>query len=302
MCHKCGQAGHVAMQCTQSISTLYRDLTYRCPFCRALGGIAIGHEWDVCKDCKVIRMGSPSDNCCGICEHPEHLTPQCPSIQGPEGVILLDKMKTELLHNGWTLDTAPASTSAAVQVTAQLATPSPVQPVRSWREVTTSPSVSSTGSTVSLPGSSDQETRVALVNDQVYGVMREVIREEIGTVNKRLDSLAKGQDSLSKALEMQGGNIESLTEMLDDFGTRLAGVESSGSATNQRLARMRAKYQQLQNARQPAPADQASELSQDDLYQDAPTYDPYYPSDYTDSMTGTQQNPGLESPQSSRLQ
>jgi len=132
--------------------------------------------------------------------------------------------------------------------------------------------------------------------------MREVIREEIGTVNKRLDSLAKGQDSLGKALEMQGGNIESLTEMLDDFGTRLAGVESSGSATNQRLARMRAKYQQLQNTRQPAPADQASELSQDDLYQDAPTYDPYYPSDYTDSMTGTQQNPGLESPQSSLLQ
>jgi chromosome segregation ATPase len=131
--------------------------------------------------------------------------------------------------------------------------------------------------------------------------MREVIREEIGTVNKRLDSLARGQDSLSKALEMQGGNIESLTEMLDDFGTRLADVEESGTATNQRLAKMRAKYQRLVVSRQSVPADQASEHSQDDHYQDAQAYDPSHPSDYQEVSTGTQQSTGLESPQSSML-
>ena len=302
MCNKCGQAGHVAAQCTQGIATPYRDLTYRCPFCRALGGIAIGHEWDVCKDCKLIRMGTPTDDCCGICGHPEHLTPQCPSIQGPEGVILLDKMQSELLANGWTLNAASTLAPAAVNVTAQPATPSPSQPSRQWREVASSPSVSSTGSTVSLSVPSEQETRIAIVNDQIYGAMREVIRDELATVNKRLDSVTKSQDALSKAVEMQGGNIESMTEMLDDFGTRLADVEESGTATNQRLAKMRAKYQRFQVSRQSVPADQASEHSQDDHYQDAQAYDPSQPSDYQEVSMGTQQSTGLESPQSSMLQ
>jgi hypothetical protein len=300
MCHKCGQAGHVAAQCTQGIATLYRDLTYRCPFCRALGGIAIGHEWDVCKDCKLIRMGTPTDDGCGICGHPEHLTPQCPSIQGPEGVILLDKMQTELLDNGWTLNAASTLAPAAVNVTAQPTTPSPSQS-RQERVAASSPSISSTGSTVSLPISNEQETRMAIVNDRVYGVMRGVIREELETVNKRLDSVVKSQDALSKAVEMQGGNIESMTEMLDDFGTRLGNVEVSGTATNQRLARMRAKYQHFQASRQSVPVDQASEHSQDDHFQDAQAYDPSHPSDYTEGRTGTQQSTGLESPRSSMI-
>jgi chromosome segregation ATPase len=129
--------------------------------------------------------------------------------------------------------------------------------------------------------------------------MRDVIRAELVTVTTQLDSLAKGQDKLSKVVEMQGGNIESLTEMLDEFGSRLAEVESLGSATNQRLARMRARYQQIQTTRPPAPGDQASELSQDDFQdasQEAQTYDPSYPSDYTENRTGAQQHTGLESP------
>ena len=141
---------------------------------------------------------------------------------------------------------------------------------------------------------------MALANDQVYGAMREVIRDELATVNKRLDSVTKSQDALSRAVEMQGGNIESMTEMLDEFQTRLADVEVSGTATNQRLARMRAKYQHLQASRQSVPMDQASEHSQDDHYQDAP-YDPSHPSDYPEGSMGTQQSTGLESPRSSVL-
>jgi hypothetical protein len=131
--------------------------------------------------------------------------------------------------------------------------------------------------------------------------MREVIRDELATVNKRLDSVTKSQDALSKAVEMQGGNIASMTEILDDFGTRLADVEESGTATNQRLAKMRAKYQRFQVSRQSVLADQASEHSQDDHYQDAQAYDPSQPSDYQEVSRGTQQSTGLESPQSSML-
>jgi len=130
--------------------------------------------------------------------------------------------------------------------------------------------------------------------------MREVIRDELATVNKRLDSVTKSQDALGKAVEMQGGNIASMTEMLDDFGTRLADVEESGTATNQRLAKMRAKYQRFQVSRQSVPADQASEHSQDDHFQDA-QYDPSQPSDYQEVSMGTQQNTGLESPPSAML-
>jgi hypothetical protein len=213
-------------------------------------------------------------------------------------------MRKELIQEGWILEAASApqatSSSAPIAPAMSIVTParSAVQPSR--REVIVSPSASSTGSTVSLQVSSEQEHRMALANDQVYGAMREVIRDKLVTVNRHLDSLTKGQGSLSKALEMQGGNIESLTEMLDEFGSRLADVESLGSATNQRLARMRATYQKFQATRQPAPVDQASELSQGDLYQDASqdaqAYDPSNPSDYTENRTGTQQNTGLESP------
>jgi hypothetical protein len=291
MCHKCGQAGHVAAQCTQGIATPYRDLTYRCPFCRALGGIAIGHEWDVCKDCKLIRMGTPTDDCCGICGHPEHLTPQCPSIQGPEGVILLDKMQSELLENGWTLNAASTLAPAAVNVTAQPASPSPaIQPSSQsttptrhnpWTTCSLSSSISSTGSTVSLPG---QEDRVALANAEVMEVVRQALRSELVPVNQRLAQL-------SEAVEMQGGNIASLTDMVDDIGDRLKNVEAKESATQQRLARMREEFQQRQKARQTA--DQRSELSQEDYQDAAEAYDPFHP---TDGPASVPQRPGLESP------
>ena len=286
MCHKCGKAGHLVLECPQNIFTPWKELTYRCPFCRSLGGIAAGHEWDICKDCRVIRMGKPDDNCCGICDHPGHLTPQCPAIQGPEGTILLSKMQGELLQNGWALDTSSGPTPAVINTTVQPATPSPTQPSRQWREVATNSSASSTGSTVSLPGSSDQEGQIAIANSQVYGMVREAMRHELVPIRNHLGSL-------SKAVETQGGNIESMTEMIDEFGSRLANVESAGAATNQKLARMRAKFQQAPPTRQAVAMDQLSEHSLDDNFQDANTYDPNFPTDY---QADEPSPPGLKSP------
>ena len=66
-----------------------------------------------------------------------------------------------------------------------------------------------------------------------------------------------GIKQINAALEMQGGNIESLTEMLDTQGLNLARLESQALTTRQRLQRM------MQSRSQPAP----SQLSADD-YQD----------------------------------
>ena len=299
MCHKCGKAGHLFHECTQDIRTPYKDITYRCPFCRKLGGIALGHEWDICKDCGPILMGRPDSNCCGICGHPEHSTPQCPSIRGPQGVILLEKMSSELVQNGWALDTSSNTVSAAIDTAVQPATPSPTQPPRHpWRTTGPSPSVSSTESTVSLPltGSGDQ-VAVANANAEVYELVRNAMRGELVPIQTQLGKL-------SSAVEKQGGNIDGLAEMLEEFGTRLETVEATGEAINQRIARMRAKFQHQQqlrsNARPVTATDQMSEHSQEDNFQDATLslqdtemYDPTIPSDFTD---GAPMQPGLESP------
>ena len=128
---------------------------------------------------------------------------------------------------------------------------------------------------------------MALANAEVMEVVRQALRSELVPVNQRLVQL-------SEAVEMQGGNIASLTDMVDDIGDRLKNVEAKESATQQRLARMREEFQQRQRARQTA--DQRSELSQED-YQDAQdaaeAYDPLHP---TDGPASVPQRPGLESP------
>ena len=289
LCNRCGKTGHVASDCPQSITTSWKDLTYRCPFCRALGGVAVGHEWDVCKDCRLIRMGSPTDNCCGICDHPEHLTPQCPSIQGPAGVILLQKMQNDLVHNGWAFEAITTPSAAAIDTAVQLATPSPSQTSRHLSRVPIpSSSASSTESTVSLATTTDQEGRMAVLNSQVYDMVSEAMRRELAPVQTQLNTI-------SRAVEMQGGNIASLTEMLDDFGTRLAGVEAKEAATGQRLAKMRLRIQS--RSRPAISVDQMSEHSQED-FQDANAYDPAFPSD---DLNGAPLPPGLESPVLARL-
>ena len=135
---------------------------------------------------------------------------------------------------------------------------------------------------------------MAVVNSQVYDLVRDAMRGELAPIQNQLTTI-------SRAVEMQGGNIASPTEMLDDFGTRLEGVEAKEVATNQRLARMRLKLQQKQSAylamessRPAIPVDQMSEHSQED-YHDANTYDPAFPSD---DLDGEPLPPGLESPAS----
>jgi chromosome segregation ATPase len=117
-------------------------------------------------------------------------------------------------------------------------------------------------------------------------VVRQALRSELEPVHQRLGKL-------SDALEMQGGNIASLTDMVDDIGNRLKDVETREAATQQRLARMRDEFQQRQRAR--LAADLRSEFSQDDYQdaQDAETYDPQHP---TDGPAGALQQPGLKSP------
>jgi peptidoglycan hydrolase CwlO-like protein len=125
---------------------------------------------------------------------------------------------------------------------------------------------------------------VALANAEVMEVVRQALRSELVPVNQRLAQL-------SEAVEMQGGNIASLTDMVDDIGDRLKNVEAKESATQQRLARMREEFQQRQRARQAA--DQRSELSQEDYQDAAEAYDPFHP---TDGPAREPQRPGLESP------
>jgi septation ring formation regulator EzrA len=125
---------------------------------------------------------------------------------------------------------------------------------------------------------------VALANAEVMEVVRQALRSELVPVNQRLAQL-------SEAVEMQGGNIASLTDMVDDIGNRLKDVETREAATQQRLARMREEFQQRQKARQTA--DQRSELSQEDYQDAAEAYDPFHP---TDGPASVLQRPGLESP------
>ena len=134
---------------------------------------------------------------------------------------------------------------------------------------------------------------MAVVNSQVYDLVRDAMRGELAPIQSQLTTI-------SRAAEMQGGNIASLTEMLDDFGTRLEGVEAKEAATNQRLARMRLRLQQRQGtppapteSTRSAPADQMSEHSQEDNFQDADAYDPAFPSDALDKGPLAT---GLESP------
>ena len=296
-CHRCGKPGHLVSSCTQDIFTPWREITFRCVCCRELGGVALGHEWDMCsKKRSKIQMGKPDAENCGICGHSEHTSPQCPSIQeAPHGTILLPKMRNELMQEGWILADAAASQTttssfpmapassevtpdmSAVQPSSQSSTPARHNP---WTTGSLSSSVSSTGSTVSLPG---REDRVALANAEVMEVVRQALRSELEPINQRLGKL-------SDAVEMQGGNIASLTDMVDDIGERLRNVEAKESATQQRLARMREEFQQRQRVRQTA--DLRSELSQED-FQDAEAYDPMQP---TDGPAAAPQRPGLESP------
>ena len=128
---------------------------------------------------------------------------------------------------------AVAPVTSAAQPSSQSSTPIRQNP---WTTGSLSSSVSSTGSTVSLPG---REDRVALANAEVMEVVRQALRSELEPINQRLGKL-------SDAVEMQGSNIASLTDMVDDIGERLRNVEAKESATQQRLARMREEFQQRQ--------------------------------------------------------
>ena len=307
-CNKCGQPGHIARDCVQSSTTPRNELTYRCPLCGELAGPVKGHEWDACNKYKTIRMGAPTDTACGICGHPEHSTPQCPSLFDTRlgEVMLSPKMRVSLVNAGWSLGmdsqsspplSSPStalntSASAAVDTIVHPATPSPTQPSRHPWRAAASPSISSTDSTVSLTTTTDQESMMAVANAKVYDLVRDAMRGELAPIQTQLGTI-------SRAVENQGTNIESLTEMLDDFGTRLEGVEAKEAATNQRIARMRARLQQRQSAlpavesSSTVPVDQMSEHSQEDNYQDANPYNPAFPSDDWDAEPFP---PGLESP------
>jgi hypothetical protein len=297
-CHRCGKPGHLMSSCPQDIFTQWREITFRCVCCRELGGVALGHEWDMCSRKRPkIHMGKPDAENCGICGHSEHTSPQCPSIQDDvHGTILLPKMRNELLREGWLLEAVSGSqtTSSAAPITPAMSAVTSVRPATQpssqsstpvrhnpWAMGSPSPSSSTTGSTVSLPG---QEDRVALANAEVMDVVRQALRSELEPVNQRLGKL-------SEALEMQGDNIASLTDMVDDIGDRLKKVEAKESATQQRLAKMREEFQQRQRTRQTAEV--RSEVSQEDYQDAAEAYDPMHP---TDGPASTLQRPGLESP------
>ena len=109
--------------------------------------------------------------------------------------------------------------------------------------------------------SSTPGTALATVTEINAHVMSEIRSSMAAAISDQLTSqllpIHAGIKQINAALEMQGGNIDSLTEMLDTQGLNLARLESQALTTRQRLQRM------MQARSQPAP----SQLSADE-YQD----------------------------------
>ena len=300
-CNKCGKPGHIGKECPQSPATPFNEITYRCPLCGALAGPGKGHEWDACNKAKKIQMGAPSATTCGICGHPEHSTPQCPSIFDEllQEVILLPKMKQELASAGWTIGTD--SQSVTQDGAAQSATVTPTRPTPQASNVTPASSSSSalsqvdTTSALSVSASAlatATATNAIVMADLQNDIIRNLQLELTGTLQRELQPLRTELGEVRQAVEEQGKNVTALAEVVGQNTTFMLKVSAANKRTGLQISALRDQLNRELNLVH-RPADQMSAVSQDDLFHEVEDYDPAFP---TDVRIGEPSPPGLESP------
>ena len=301
-CNKCGKPGHIGKDCPQSPATPRNEITYRCPLCGELAGPGKGHEWDACNKAKKIQMGAPSATTCGICGHPEHSTPQCPSIFDEllQEVILLPKMKQELASAGWTIGTD--SQSVTQDGAAQSATVTPTRPTPQASNVTPASSSSSalsqvdTTSALSVSASAlatATATNAIVMADLQNDIIRNLQLELTGTLQRELQPLRTELGEVRQAVVEQGKNVTALAEVVGQNTTFMLKVSAANKRTGLQISALRDQLNRELNLAN-RPADQMSAVSQEDLFHDSEDYDPAYP---TDTRTGEPSPPGLESPE-----
>jgi hypothetical protein len=301
-CNKCGKPGHIGKDCPQSPATPRNEITYRCPRCGELAGPGKGHEWDACNKAKKIQMGAPSATTCGICSHPEHSTPQCPSIYDDElhEVILLPKMKRELASSGWSIGTD--SQSVTHDGAAQPATATPTQSMPQAPNVTSPASSSSsalsqvdTASALSVSASAlatTTATNAIVMADLQDNLIRNLQLELSGALQRELQPLRTELGEVRQAVAEQGRNVSTLAEVVGQNTTFMLKVSAANKRTGQQILALRDQLNRELN-QSSRPPDQMSAASQEDLFHDSEEYDPAYP---TDTRIGEPSPPGLESP------
>ena len=265
ICWRCGRPGHAAATCPQNEFTPYAKVSYTCIFCGDVGSRELGHEFDICKKPRFITMTSPDSTQCGICCHMEHSTVQCPGIycQTTKSVILLDKMRCALLLQGWSFgDSADLLTAQALPSCATSSlTDSPSSQAARYGQRSSGEVMSQSGTASLSSQSSTPGTALATVTEINALVMSEIRSSMAAAISEQLSSqllpIHNGIKQINTALEMQGSNIDSLTEMLDSQGLNLARLESQALTTRQRLQRM------MQARSQPAPSQHSAEDDQD---------------------------------------
>jgi hypothetical protein len=246
ICWKCGRPGHTATACTQNELTPFAKVSYTCIFCGKLGSRESGHEFDICKEARFIAMTHPDASKCGICGHMEHSTVQCPGIycQVTKSVVLLPKMRAELTHCGWSFgDCVDLAIGTAIPLGegATAAIPSSSQITRgSQRGSDAMMSQSSTASQSSQ--SSAQETALTTAtatNAQLMAEMRASMSTAIhDQLTLHLLPVHSGIEKINKTLDMHGGNIDALTELVDAQGRTMAKIEAQALSTRDRLQKM----------------------------------------------------------------
>ena len=298
-CNKCGKPGHVGKDCPQSSTTPRIELTYRCPLCGDLAGPGKGHEWDACNKPKPIQMGPPSAATCGICGHPEHSTPQCPSLYDDKlhEVVLLPKMRSELMAAGWTLgmdSQLPTHTSSP-----QPALDTPVRP-STRAVVATSPASSSSSalSQVDTTSALSVSASVEATNAAVMTELQERITHALqlrltDTFQRELQPLRNEMTEMRQAVVDQSKHVGDLTDLVGKSTAFMTRVSAANKRNSQQLIAIRDQFNLMFK-----PTDQVTVASQDDPFMDAEDYDPAFPSD---TQVGEPTPPGLESPANAML-
>ena len=295
-CHKCGKPGHVGRECPQSTSTPRLELTYRCPLCGDLAGPGKGHEWDTCNRARLIQMGSPSATTCGICGHPEHSTPQCPCLydEQRQDVVLLPKMRAELVAAGWELGTDSQLPKAAGTLLPGIDTPtrSLTKAVADASpESSSSSALSQIDTTSALSASASiTATNAAVMTDLQHRISQTLQLQFTTTLQRELQPLKNEMTEVKQAMADQSKHVGELTDLVSTSTAFMARVSAANKRNSQQLLALRDQLNRMAR-----PADQMTVASQEDPFVDAEDYDPAFP---TDTLVGEPTPPGLKSPDS----
>jgi hypothetical protein len=211
-------------------------------------------------------------------------------------------MSSLLLEAGWTLGTA-------AQPSPQLGNPA-TTPTRLMPQVpnVTSPASSSssalsqvdTTSALSVSASAlaaAEATNAIVMADLQDNLIRKLQLELSGALQRELQPLRTELGEVRQAVAEQGRNVNTLAEVVGQNTTFMLKVSAANKRTGQQILALRDQLNRELNTAS-RPADQASVVSQDDLFLDSVDYDPNFPSD---TWIGEPSPPGLESPASGML-